>query len=533
MWWEKKHRWVVLGRRGRLSLATVTTAAVVAAATGCTGSPGGTDGGTRRGGTLVWAKPADATLLDPTRSNTSTSWELLRLTYENLVGLGDNLRVVPELATSWTQKSPTTYVFELRKSAKFSNGRAMTAADVVGSLRRLDDPKLAAVWASQLGIRSVSATGSMQVSVTLDEPKTSFLPALAGSSAAILPMKELSEGSFDPKKELLGTGPYKVVNHTQGQSWTFERNPYYWRPDLPKANRVNVRIMPDDSARIAALRDGSADVTTFEIPDAIRLLKGQANVKTVVQTTTDFYRLDLNARSSIFRDDRLRQAVALSIDRDRIIDVALGGVGKPTAAVSQAYTGICDPAQLPFARPDATRARQLVAAAGATGKTVEIIAPVIIPMSSPIAQILQQNLQAAGLKVRITPLEIGQVQKRAYTGKSADFDLVVSWFAGYADPAMTPVRWNPELTGYNKPWMKPDRPFYKLLDEALTTPPGAKRTATLREICSHIAQSANIIPLVTKDSVVAYRTDRVVAPIRSLEGYAVPLRNLSEFAPTR
>jgi len=512
-------------RSGRSLTALALTAFLVGAASvACT-----THTSAQAGGQLVWGKPADAAALDPTISGTAASWELFDLTYETLVGLGDNLKVVPELAESWQQTSPTTYLFNLRKGVKFSNGRAMTADDVVGSLMRLIDPKLAASWQDQPGIRDVVRTGDEQVKIMLTRPRTSFLTALANMPAAILPMRELDAGTFDPKKEMLGTGPFKVESHVANASWTFVRNPYYWRSGIPKIAKITVRIMPDDAARIAALHDGSIDVTTFENVDSVRLLKNQANIKTVVQATTDYYRLDVNAKSSIFRDNRLRQALALSIDRAKIRDVALAAVGRVSAAVSPAYAGICDPSKVPFATPDLQRARALVAAAGATGKTIQIITSPVTAMSSPIAQVIQRNLQDAGLKVRLVSLDLGTLLSRVYNGKTADFDLSVSWFAGYGDPAMSPARYNPDITNFNKAYTVSDPDLNVLIDQALATAPGAERTKILRSECDRIASDANIIPLVTKDNIIAYRPDRVTPAIDSLEGYALPLRNIAEF----
>jgi peptide/nickel transport system substrate-binding protein len=96
-------------------------------------------------------------------------------------------------------------------------------------------------------------------------------------------------------------------------------------------------------------------VTTFDNPDSARLLQGQANVTTVKAATTDYYRLDVNAVTSIFRDDRLRQALSLAIDRDKIGDVAVGGTGRPTAAVALSFPGGCDPAAMPYGTPDRAR----------------------------------------------------------------------------------------------------------------------------------------------------------------------------------
>jgi peptide/nickel transport system substrate-binding protein len=513
-----------LSRTIRAALA----ATVLVGCAACSGSSGGSHaGGT--GQKLVWGKPAEADVLDPAVAGNAASWELLRLSYEGLVGLDDKLRVVPEIAKSWRQTSPTTYVFTLRKGVRFSNGRELTTDDVVGSIRRLTDPKKKAIWSGQLGIRAITATGDRTVRITLNKPKTPFVAALAGTPAAILPMKELRSGKFDPRRELLGTGPYQVVSHTQGESWRFKGNPHYWRPGVPKAPELTVRIMPEDAARAAALRDRSVDVTTFEAPDSIGLLKNEAGVKTRKQTTTDYYRLDVNAKSSPFRDSRLREALALSIDRDKIKDVALGGIGKPSAAVPPAFKGVCDASSAPSGRPDPKRARQLVEKAGATGKTVTISTITQVPMSSPVAQVIQQSLQKTGLKVRIEPLDIGTAMKRVYSGTSADFDLTVSWSAGYADPAMDLAWYIPELVSFNKGFVKPDPHLNSVVERGLVTKPGDKRTAAFRQACDRIAHNANIIPLVTKDAIVSYRSDKAVPSLLSVEGYALPLRRLSEF----
>jgi peptide/nickel transport system substrate-binding protein len=512
---------------------TAIVAAVLMAGTAC--NTAGSSGAARSAegddsGAVVWGKTAEADSLDPMIAGNAMSWELLNLAYEGLLTV-DGLKVVPHLAESWTQPSPTTYLFTLRRGVKFSNGREMTVDDVVGSLQRLLDNADVAVWTGQLGkIRSVTAVGDHQVRIVLAEPRMSFPAALAGGHVLIMPMKELREGSFDPKKQLLGTGPYKVVSHTQGESWVFDRNPHYWRAGLPKVGKLTVRVMTEDAARTAALRDGSVDITTFERPDSLELLKGQAGVQTTVQSTTDYYRLDVNAKSSVFSDDRLRQALALSIDRDKIRDVALGGVGRATAAVSPSFEGLCDPSTLPLGRPDLQRAKALVDQAGATGKTVEIIAPPIFPMASPIAQVIEQNLRTIGLKARIVAMDFGEVTRRAYSGGTARFDLILSWFAGYADPAMVLTWWHPTLGGFTKSYLRPDERLGRLIDQSFSTPPGPARTGIIQQACARIAADANIIPLVSKDAIVAYRADRLDAQIPQLEGYAKPLRKIAEFS---
>jgi peptide/nickel transport system substrate-binding protein len=518
------------GGRGKhaISFAVVLTMAAALGA-GCGGSSGKAPKAAKSGGELVIGKPGEVDNLDPSVAIDGVAVDVIHMVYEGLVTLDGN-KPIPLLAESWQETSPTTYVFKLRKGVKFSNGREVTVDDVVGSFNRLMDPKTASFWAGQVGIKRVEADGADQVKFTLTKPRSSFLAALSATNASVLPMKELAAKTYNPKTDgMLGTGPFKVVAHSQNESWRFARNPYYWRPGLPKVDKVFLRIMPDEAARMAALRNGSVDIATFEHTDSLRLLKGQANVKTTVQSTTDYYRLDVNAKSSIFRDDRLRQALALSIDRNKIQNIALGGVGRPTAAVSTAFGGICDPATLPFGTPNAQQAKSLVTAAGAAGKSVDIVSLPVIPMSPAIAQVIQRDLQATGLKVRIVSMEMGEAAKRIFSGGKVDFDASISWYAGYGDPAMALRWWNPELALFNKGFERSDAELDKLIEGSTETPPGPQRIQVMHDACARIAQNANVIPLVSKDTVIAYRSDKASVIIPQIEGYAVPLRRLAEF----
>jgi peptide/nickel transport system substrate-binding protein len=515
------------GSRARIAKAVTLLAAVVPLAVGVACSR--TSVQSDAGGALAVGLPTDVGALDPQTSSNGGTWRILDVNYETLVGLDDRLRPTPDLATGWKQTSPRTYIFDIRHGVKFSNGREMTVDDVVGSIKRLVAPKTASFWAGMLGpISGVTAEGPSQVRITLAKPRSSFVSSLANIPAAILPMKELNSGKFDPNKGVLGTGPYKVASHRVNESWTMVRNPYYWGHPA-KAKTLTFKIITDNSARIAALRSGGVQIATFEAPDTARLLKGQANITTVIQKTTDYYELFLNAFSSIFRDVRLRQAVALSIDRTKILDVALGGTGQATSVITPlGLEGSCDPAETPLSTSDLLKARQLVTAAGAQGKSISILASNTNTTYSQIAQVLQADLQAIGLKVRIEVVDIGQLTKRV-TSEKPSFDLDINSFAGYNDPSLVTTWWNPQLGQFNKGFMKSDAELNRLIEKGFTTPPGSDRTAALQQACNRAAEGANMIPLVTKSNVIAYRSDLVGAFVAPIDGLAQPLIHISEF----
>ena len=362
----------------------------------------------------------------------------------------------------------------------------MTADDVAQSFERLLDPELGGVLGGTARAGGVGqAVDDATVTFTLTEPYTPFLAALANINASIMPMQEVADGSFDPDSETLGTGPYVVAEHNQDESWVFERNPHYWRDGYPKLDRVEVRIITDDTARVAALRDGSIDIALFENVDAPLVLEGVDNVETVIQESTDYYRIDVNEiwEEAKLTNDDVRFAVNMAIDREQIRDVALGGLGTPTAATPPGFAESCDPSAVPSAARDLDRARQLLADNGAEDLSFTLIASPVLPQLPLIAQVVQQNLAEIGVDVEIAQLEVGDWQTRVFSDNPGTFDAAMSWFAGYADAAMVVSWWDPVPSVWNQGFLEPERRDHRAdrsSPDVAGREPGADRGAWLR-----------------------------------------------------
>ncbi|GAA4706352.1 ABC transporter substrate-binding protein [Phytohabitans rumicis] len=484
------------------------------------------------GGTLSLELPLDiagATGFDPQVADVASSWQLLSLVYETLVTVGADFSVQPALAESWETPTPTTYVFHLREGVKFSNGRAMTADDVVGSLKRLLASQ--SVWRGQLGpVKDVTKTDDKTVTVTLSEAYTPFLAALANVPAAILPMKEIDDKSVDITKAMLGTGPFKVSAHRQDVSWSFARNDQYWASGKPSLAGVEVTIAPEEAARVASLQNGKASVATLGNVDSRTMLAGASNVEVLTQATTDFYYLMLNtqAPNSKFADPRVRKAINIATSRTRIADIALGGQGKATAVTPVGLPGSCDPAKLPSATASQDEAKKLLAEAGAPDLTFKLSIFATQPAPA-VAQVIQQDLQQVGIKVEIEQMDEASWAGKVYGAAPATFDAALSWFAGYADPGMVTKWWNPDVSFFNKGFMKTDAGLSGLIDAANKLPVGGQRDAALAQVCTKVDEDAQMIPLVTRPSTVALRTDAASVSLYAVEGYGNPLRLLSDF----
>lgn len=486
-------------------------------------------------GTLTWGKPAEITGFDVHVAGTVASWEMYQMVYETLLTADEELGLQPGLAESWEQNSDTSYTLTLREGAAFSNGRAVTADDVIGSFERIKNPEVASYWSFQLGdIAKMEAVDDRTVTVELAAPQATFLPALAHITAAILPMQELRDGSFDPVQEMLGSGPFMVMEHKQDESWTLKANPHYWREGYPLAETLEVPIIPDESARIAAIRDGRIDFTTFENPDVQQMLGSISSVEIQPQQTTNYYRLDVNAlkEDSPFSDKRVRQAMNLALDRDAINDFVFAGTSAPDYPVPAAFgKDACrdlDTYALPR-EERLERARSLLEEAGTTAPEVALTLSSANPVLGRIGQVVQQSLSEAGFEVEINQVPTAEYLQKVFT--DGDFDFSASWLAGYTDPGMVIKWWDPNFAVWNLAFHEnvPEL-SQKLQDLAGVSDPAARDTA-LTEICTMIDDGANILALVGKSDYVVYRDDQVAVKVSERSGSANTYQHIADFDP--
>ncbi|MEO1194103.1 MAG: ABC transporter substrate-binding protein [Pseudomonadota bacterium] len=494
---------------------------------------GSTSGLAMAESTITWGKPAEITFGDVHVAGTASSWDVFQLVYETLLTTDETLALKPGLAESWEQTSPTTYVFTLRENAAFSNGRRVEPADVVGSFNRILDPATASYWAKQFGtVKEVKALDERRVQVELEEPHTAFLPATAHISAAIIPAKELLAGEFDPVTEMMGTGPFMVVEHKQDESWTFAANPHYWREGYPLADRLYAPIIPDEAARMAALRDGRIDYTFFGNPDIELLFARDANVTVIAQETTNYYRVDVNALNPErpFHDKRVRQAMDLALDRNAIRELVFAGSAPVDFPVPRAFGLEACKSNPAYALPRNERlekARALLAEAGTPAPEVAIMATTANPLYARIAQVMQQSMNEAGFETSIEQVPVADWLQRVFT--DADFDLSVSWLAGYTDPTMVISWWNPKFAVWNLAFFEDVPALDTALNDVKKMPAGADRDAKLDEICAMIGDGANLLALVNKVDYVAYRNDQIEVRIDPKTGSSNMFQHIGEF----
>jgi peptide/nickel transport system substrate-binding protein len=365
----------------------------------------------------------DALSMDPHSLNESLQLAVTGNIYEGLAGRDKDLNLVPLLATSWKQTSPTVWRFELRQGVTFHDGSPFTADDVVFSLARAggDGSDMRSYTNDITAVRKI---GTHTVDI---ETKTPF-PLLPGNMARVYIMsKKWSEENqatvpVDRRKGVEnaasfranGTGPFRLRERQPNVKTTFVRNGNYW--GKIEGNVVNVEYTPigNDSTRVAALVSGQVDVIEpVPLQDVARIdSSGKAKVLQGPELRTIFLGMDQKRDelqfSSVkgknpFKDKRVRQAFYQAIDINGIQRTVMRGAARPTALMVGPGINGFDAAldkRLPY---DVDAAKKLLADAGyPNGFEVGMNCPNDRYVNDGnICQAVAANLARIGVKVNL------------------------------------------------------------------------------------------------------------------------------------
>jgi peptide/nickel transport system substrate-binding protein len=361
---------------------------------------------------------------------------------ETLLGLDHDLRLVPRLAESFENRAPDTWVLKLRPGVLFHDGSALDGTavkasfDAIGKTEATSNARLLRL----LDLAEVTAEG-MTVTFRTRRPNAAFPYALSEPSAAVVRPGTAA-------MPIIATGPFQFVSNEPNRRMVVRAFDRYWG-GAPKTRELVIDGIPDAQTARLALEAGNVDlVINYPETDFARLVKSNTGQRFTAATTRLFF-MAANTKSGPLADPRIREAVSLAIDRDVLVDVALGGVGGTRAdnifpATMAAWV---NPAvKFPH---DPARAKALLAAAGATVGSDGTLrlrgAPLVLKLGiyegraafKPTSEIVQALLQAVGIKVEIRP---GEYEANNAALKAGELDLhLQAWgTAPQGDPGYVP-----------------------------------------------------------------------------------------------
>ena len=339
--------------------------------------------------TFRWSSQGDASTVDPHAQNESFTNAIVGLVYEYLVSYDKKVALTPQLATSWKNTSPTTWVFNLRRGVKFQDGTPFTADDVVFSFERA---KLSGSTFKLYSNQAGTARKVDDYTVEFTTPAPNPILPITVTNVFIM-SKRWCEGhgvtrpqDFMNKEETyssrnaMGTGPYRMISYESGVKTLLEKNPGWWgiREGLYEGNvdAIEYRPIGNPATRMAALRSGELDFVQDPSVQDVPAMKRDPALK--VWEGSEFRVVfigfdqahDVLVQSKVkhgnpFKDRRVRLALYQAIDIDALKAQVMRGLAIPTGIALPSPQGAGVPASLErrFAY-DPAAAKRLLAEAG-------------------------------------------------------------------------------------------------------------------------------------------------------------------------
>lgn len=392
--------------------------------------------------TFVESSIGDASYLNPVLSSDNASSSINGLVFNGLIKFDENIRLTGDLAEKWTvSKDGLLITFQLKKNVKWHDGKPFTSADVLYTYQRLIDPEVKTPHSSNFDkVAKVETPDEWTVKVHYKEP---YVPALEAWGMGILPKhifgeakgKEFNE--HPANKRPIGTGPYRFKEWKVDEKITLEANPDYFDKKIRIARYV-FRIIPDNSVEFLELRNKSID-TMLLTPDQYRaydeFFKGYKKYRFPRGAYTF---LAFNLKNPMFQEKKIRLALAHAVNKQEILDGVVSGMGSSATGPFLPLSWAFNPDTKDFVY-DPELARKMLEEEGwrdsdgdgfldKGGMRFEftLITNQGNKMRSLSAEIIQQQLKRAGIKMNIRIIEWSSFIKNFVDKKNFDA-IILGW----------------------------------------------------------------------------------------------------------
>ena len=478
------------------------------------------------GGILRVALTADATTLDPWNANDTNTMLVTRQIFETLVDYDPaGFKIVPKLAETWSMSSDgRVWTFALRRGVKFHDGTDLDAAAVVLNFDRarqaahpLRGPALSGspyrAYAALLegfddasAIVRVEAKDATSVVITTKTPFGPLLADLAMPSFAIVSPKSMRDDpvgwSRPSTRGAAGTGPFvfRPGAWQPGQQIALDRNPEYWTKDqagsaVPYADRVVLRVIKDEAARITELRSGGLDAVRDVTPLWLPAVRSDPNLQLIVRLAATTTYLGV-AAAPPFDKVEARRAIAMAVDKSLLATTLFSGAGRSASQLLPPGTLGYDDSVVEFYRLDIAGAKRLLADAGvASGLTTELWYPAAwrsyYPEPKRVAESIAADLAKIGIVATVRTQDAAAYLADARAGR------LLLWLGDAGGDSADPDSYFPDSGAWAGDVAR------ELLRRARYEADASKRTELYKQVSKIIQQDASRIPLVQADALVA------------------------------
>jgi peptide/nickel transport system substrate-binding protein len=353
----------------------------------------------KKGGQLRVAGFSSSTkdTLDPARGSVSTDYVRGFMFYNALTRLDESLTAQPELAESWdANANATEWVFRLRKDVTFHDGKKLDSEDVVYSILRHKDPKVASTAKTLVDqVQEVKADGPNLVRIKLVGGNVD-LPVLLGTYNLLI----IKNGTTN-FSTAVGTGPYSVKEFKPGVRSVALRNPNYWKSDKPHVEEIEFFGIQDNAARLNALLAGDVHMIGQLDPLGIPQLESTPGYTVFETKSGNFSELVMMEDRAPSNNADLRAAFKYLFDRPRVVKTVMRGHAvvandQPIDPTNRFYCS-----DIPQRVQDFDKAKFHLKKAGMENATIPVYASDAQPGLIDMAVLLQQSARQVGLKIEI------------------------------------------------------------------------------------------------------------------------------------
>ena len=368
----------------------------------------------RRGGTLTVAIANEPPNLDPFHQAGDARTAVTVLLYQGLMYEHASGVAKPLLAQSMSiSDDGLVYTFALRRGVRFHTGQNMTAADVKYSYDYVRDPANGSPGAADFGaINAIDTPDDNTVVIRLSEPNASLPMTLTNRFGCVVPRDSFASPQARAmlSQKSIGTGPFMLAEFRPQSHIRMARFPSYWQEGLPYLDGVLFSVQPNAASVLVALRSRRVDLALLARPQDAEQLAGQEGLVIASAPSLRQCSLDLDCNFMQLKDPRVRQAISLAIDKDAVMQAAIGGKGKVLgtipAAMQDSWGAPLD--TLPDHKPDAARAKALLVEAGlGDGFSLDLITIIGFEWMDPAAVTIAQQLAPLGIRLNLQRVELG------------------------------------------------------------------------------------------------------------------------------
>ncbi|SFB14757.1 peptide/nickel transport system substrate-binding protein [Lentibacillus halodurans] len=480
---------------------------------------------------LVYARGGDSTSLDFASVSDGESSRVTKNIFESLLDYEkDSFEVVPGLAHDWeVSDDGLKYTFQLEEGVTFHDDTDFNAEAVKINFERWADPEheyafkdegyAYPLYGTMFGgykgdeghiIEEINVVNDYEIEFVLKQPQGSFLQNMAMHYFAITSPTALEEYGPDIGENPVGTGPFQFVSWSKDDQIVLEKFEDYRKEDLPKLDQVIYEVIPENSARLIALRSGDVDLIDGVNPDDAAGIESEDGLELYVRGENNIGFLGMNVEKEPLDDKLVRQAINHAVDNQSIVDALYAGYATPAVNLTPPnYMGYND--EIEGYDYDTDRAKELLAEAGhGDGFEMDLwVMPVARPyMPDPetVAEIVQSNLSEVGITTNIVREEWAPYLEKTSQGEQELYLLGWSGSNGDPDYFFGSLLHGDSIGGENRSFYQNEE-VDELIDQAATTIDQDKRAELYKEVQVLLHEDAPGVNLVHSTPLAAAKSE--------------------------